>query len=290
MNKNSELISIIIPCFNSGNTLPRTLYSIINQSWENTEIIIVNDGSTEKETLQVINKFKDIPNILIINQDNLGLPAARNTGAYESKGDYLFFIDADDWLEQDALKLMLDFIKFNKDIAFVYTDIVLEGKIRKVIKKEYNFFEQLFLNQLPYSIFIPKKKWLHFKGYDENMKLGYEDWEFNIRLGATENYGKRLAKPLFHYNVSDSGMLISKSSKYHAQIINYIIKKNTDLYNFKNIVRLWLKWRNNFSTYPLIIFFPWFILIRTIPHPLLSKLFVLLRNIKWLITRNEIFF
>ena len=149
MNKNSELISIIIPCFNSGNTLPRSLYSIINQSWKNTEIIIVNDGSTEKETLEVINKFKDIPNILIVNQDNLGLPAARNTGAYASKGDYLFFIDADDWLEQDALKLMLDFIKLNKEAAFVYSDIVLEGKIRKVIKKEYNFFEQLFLNQLP---------------------------------------------------------------------------------------------------------------------------------------------
>ena len=65
--------------------LPRALNSIINQTWNNKEIIIVNDGSTEKETLHVINKFKDIPNILVINQDNLGLPAARNAGAYSSK-------------------------------------------------------------------------------------------------------------------------------------------------------------------------------------------------------------
>ena len=289
-DKNNKLISIIIPCFNSGLTLPRTLNSIINQTWENKEIIIINDGSTDKETLLVINKFREIPGIIIINQPNLGLPAARNAGAYASQGEFLFFIDSDDWVELNSLELLFDFLKVNEDAAFVYSDIVLEGKVRKVIKKEYNFFEQLFLNQLPYSIFISKKKWIYFGGYDENMRLGYEDWEFNIRLGTNKNYGKRLSKPLFHYNVSNSGMLISKSSKYHAQIVNYIIAKNPDLYNLKKIFHVWLKWRNNFSTYPLIIFFPWFILIRTIPKPLMSYLFVLLRNLKWFFTRNEILF
>ncbi len=290
MIKNNELISIIIPCFNSGNTLPRTLFSIINQTWKNKEIILINDGSTDKETLSVIDKFKETSEILVINQDNLGLPAARNNGAYASKGDYLFFIDSDDWLELDALELFFEFLKENKHAAFVYSDIVLEGKVRKIIKKEYNLFEQLFLNQLPYSIFISKKKWLYFGGYDENMTLGYEDWEFNIRLGACKNYGKRLSKPLFHYNVSYSGMLISKSSRHHAEIISYIVKKNPKLYSFKNIFEVWLTWRKNLSTYPLIIFFPWFILIKILPKTLLSKLFILLRNLKWLITRNEISF
>ena len=289
-DKKNELISIIIPCFNSGSTLPRTLNSIINQTWKNKEIIIVNDGSTDKETLLLINKFREIPGIIVINQTNLGLPAARNAGAYASHGEYLFFIDSDDWVELDSLELLFEFLKVNEDAAFVYSDIILEGKVRKVIKKEYNFFEQLFLNQLPYSIFIPKKKWIYFGGYDENMRLGYEDWEFNIRLGANKNYGKRLSKPLFHYNVSNSGMLISKSSKYHAQIVNYIIAKNPDLYNFKKIFYFWLNWRNNLSTYPLIIFFPWFILIRTIPKPLMSNLFILLRNLKWFFSRNEISF
>ena len=290
MNNNCELISIIIPCFNSGNTLPRTLFSIINQTWKNKEIILVNDGSTDQETLTTINKFKKTHGILVINQDNLGLPAARNAGAYASKGEYLFFIDSDDWLELNALQMFLKFIKENKDAAFVYSDIFLEGKVRKVIKKEYNFFEQLFLNQLPYSIFIQKKKWLYFGGYDEKMRLGYEDWEFNIRLGACGNYGQRLSKPLFHYNVSNSGMLISKTSRQHAEIINYIIKKNPDLYNLKNIFKAWLKWRNSRSAYPLIIFFPWFILISTIPKPFMSRLFVLLRNLKWFISRNEFSF
>ena len=56
-------------------------------------------------------------------------------------------------------------------------------------QKDVNFFEQLFLNQIPYSIFIERNTWLLNDGYDENMRLGYEDWEFNIRLGANNIFG-----------------------------------------------------------------------------------------------------
>ena len=155
--KNSDLISIIVPCFNSGKTLARTLNSVINQTWQNKEIILVNDGSTDFYTLEIIKEFKDNSNISVINQKNLGLPSARNIGAKNAKGSYLYFIDSDDWLEPNALELMYKFNKANKDYIFVFADIILEGNIKKIIKKEYNFFEQLFLNQLPYSILISKK-------------------------------------------------------------------------------------------------------------------------------------
>ena len=290
INKNRELISVIVPCFNSGKTLTKTLDSIINQTWENKEIILVNDGSKDKYTLEVINKFKKDYMISVINQENLGLPSARNKGVEHAKGTYLFFLDSDDWIESDALDLMYKSLKANNDASFVYSDAILEGDVKKIIKKEYNFFEQLFLNQIPYSIFIPRNNWNKFGGYDENMKLGYEDWEFNIRLGSYNKFGIRLAKPIFHYNVSYSGMLISKSSKYHAQIFNYIIKKNKNLYSFKNILKLWIQWRKKPSSYPLIIFFPWYLIIKTLPRNFVSKLFILARNLKWFFSRNKILF
>ena len=68
----------------------------------------------------------------------------------------------------------------------------MEGEVNKIVKKEYNFFEQLFLNQLPYSIFLIKEICLKYGGYDEEMRSGYEDWEFNIRLGSHNINGKRL--------------------------------------------------------------------------------------------------
>ena len=156
-----------------------------------------------------------------------------------------------------------------------------------MIRREYNLFEQLFLNQIPYSIFISKETWNEYGGYDNNMKLGYEDWELNLRLGSHNKFGKRLTKPVFHYNVSCTGMLISKSSKFHAEIINYIINKNYDLYSFKNILKIWIRWRKLPSSYPLIFYFPWYLIIKIMPKNFVSKIFIFGRNLKWFFTRNK---
>ena len=286
--KKKELISVIIPCFNEGILLERCLNSVINQTWENTEIVLVNDGSKAKITLEIIKKYEKLKGIKIIKQMNRGLPAARNTGIKNSKGNYLFFLDSDDWIEAETLEKMFWFLKINKDASYIFSDIVLEGEVKKFVKKEYNFFEQLFLNQIPYSIFISKEICLNYGGYDEKMKSGYEDWEFNIRLGSYGKIGKRLARPLFHYNVSSSGMLLSKTSKNHAKIWSYIITKNNNLYKFKNITLLWKKWRNKPSNYPLSIFFVWYFLFISLPNNWATKIFIILRNLKWLFSRKEI--
>ena len=288
MNKqNSKLISIIVPCFNSGKTIKRTIESLKSQTWEEKEIIIVNDGSDDQETLDILNLFEGI---LIINQKNLGLSAARNTGAYKAKGRFLLFLDSDDWIEDDALELMFNFFEKNISISknnFIFSDIILEGKVKKNVSKNYNFFEQLFLNQIPYSIFIEKNTWLLNNGYDENMRLGYEDWDFNIRLGAKSIFGKRLPIPLFHYSVCNTGMLISKSSKYHAQIWHYIKNKNSELYKPKNILKRWKLWRQEKSSYPLIIFFIWYVFLQILPNRINSIIFFLFRNFKWFFSRNR---
>ena len=288
-NNNSNLISIVVPCFNSGKTIRRTIESLKNQTWKLKEIIVVNDGSHERETLNILDSLKDV---LIINQENLGLSAARNTGALRSKGRFIFFIDSDDWIENNTLEMMFHYFKkynINNKKFFIFSDIILEGNINKIVKKNYNFFEQLFLNQLPYSIFIEKNTFLLNNGYDENMKLGYEDWEFNIRLGANNIFGKRLPLPLFHYLVSNSGMLISKSSKYHSQIWQYIKNKNPKLYKRKNILRTWKFWKEKDSTYPLILFLICYFLLNYLPNRFISNLFLLLRNLKWFFTRNNFF-
>ena len=283
----NELISVIIPCFNSGMIVKRAIDSIINQSWSEIEIILVNDGSTDTETLKILNSYSHSNKLELINQNNFGLSSARNNGVKRAKGSYLFFLDSDDWIEPDALEIMLNFLKKYKDNSFVFTDISTEGDINKIIGKEYNFFEQLFLNQLPYSILISKKDWLSVGGYDEQMKDGYEDWDLNIRLGASKIYGQRLAQPLFHYNVSNTGMLLSKSSIKHSIIWKYIINKSKSLYTFKNIIYLWKKWRKKKSSYPLIIFLLWYFIFRALPVDLTSKIFIKIRNIKWFFTRKR---
>ena len=284
---NNELISVIVPCFNGGFLLEKCINSVINQTWNNKEIVLVNDGSDEKTTIQIINKFRSLPNINIIDQSNKGLPSARNTGIRNARGNYLFFLDSDDWIEPETLEQMYVFLKINKDASYIFADIVLEGEVNKIVKKEYNLFEQLFLNQLPYSIFIKKEICIKYGGYDEEMRYGYEDWEFNIRLGSHKINGKRLPYPLFHYSVNQYGMLLSKSSKRHSKIWKYIISKNKNLFRFRNLISLWKKWRSKKSTYPLFIFFAWYLCFKFLPHSLVSKIFIILRNFKWFFSRRN---
>ena len=73
-NKNSKLISIIVPCFNSGKTIKRTIESLKNQTWIHKELIVVNDGSNDRYTLDILNSLEGVS---IINQSNCGLSAAR---------------------------------------------------------------------------------------------------------------------------------------------------------------------------------------------------------------------
>ena len=92
----TELISIIIPCYNASKTLARTLNSIREQDYKNLEIIIVNDGSSDN-TLEVATKYSTIDSrIRVITQDNAGVSVARNNGLHNANGSLIMFLDADD--------------------------------------------------------------------------------------------------------------------------------------------------------------------------------------------------
>ncbi len=287
--KNSFLISIIVPCYNSGITLKRTILSLKKQTWIYKEIILVNDGSTDKYTIKILNQLEKDKNIKLINQENAGLSAARNKGVKESSGNFLFFLDADDWIEPKALQMMHKQLLENKDYGYIFTDIYLEGERCGFLRKEYNLFEQLFLNQIPYSIFISKRDFINFGIYDEEMKLGYEDWELNVRLASNNLIGKRLPLPLFHYDVKNTGMLLSTSIKNHIKIWKEIKTKNKNLYSLKSLFSYWWIWRKKTSSYPLMIFFLWFLIVEILPEYLTLNIFLQLRNLKLFFKNNKIY-
>ena len=108
MNKK---ISVIIPVYNTNpEFLQKAINSVLNQTYKNIEVIIVNDGSTDNNTLNFL-KTLDNKNINIINQENKGLGGARNTGINSATGDYIGFLDADDWLDKNFSNI----VKHNND-------------------------------------------------------------------------------------------------------------------------------------------------------------------------------
>lgn len=104
-----DLVSVIINVYNGEKFIRKCLESVINQTYKNLEILIINDGSTD-DTLSICESYED-ERIRIINQKNMGLSLARNVGIDEAKGEYLYFIDCDDFVEYDVIEYLYNLCK-----------------------------------------------------------------------------------------------------------------------------------------------------------------------------------
>lgn len=138
---NNADVSIIIPVFNREDYISRCIESVINQNKVSTEVIVVDDGS-EDNTLEICNTIaRKNPNVHVVHQDNRGLASARNVGLDIASGDFITFLDSDDYLPQDALAYMVDVInKKTVDMVIGSYDVVTdEGNIleRKAIPSEF---------------------------------------------------------------------------------------------------------------------------------------------------------
>lgn len=120
--KETIKFSFVIPVYNVEKYLSRCLDSIFSQNYSNFEVICVNDGSLD-DSLTILNHFSTIhPNMRVISQENRGLGEARNTGAKYVTGDYLWFIDSDDWIELGALDILYNYIKEEGDKDMIIFD------------------------------------------------------------------------------------------------------------------------------------------------------------------------
>jgi len=273
--KHGERVSVVIPCFNSGATIGQTVASVQAQTWGQVEIVVVDDGSTDTPTIALLDA---LTGIRLVRQKNAGLPAARNAGFAAATGDYLLPLDADDWLEPDAIEALLAALRADPGASFAYSHLQLEGELCGVLAKSYNFFEQLFLNQMPYSLLLPRQVADAVGGYNESMRKGYEDWEFNIRLGAGGHYGVIVPRPLFHYRVSSTGMLLARSNQLHGELWGEIQRNNEEVYRLSHLLALWRKWRLQPSTYPLWLYFLWLGVHWLLPRKIFVFLFCTLRQ------------
>ncbi len=266
-------VSVILPCYNTGQDLPRALASLDAQSFRDFETIVVDDGSTEAATAARLDSLPD--GIRLLRQENRGLAAARNAGMAAARGRFLLPLDCDDALAPDFLEKTVAALEAHGDAAFVFAHLKLTGDKSGVLAKNYNAFEQLFLNQLPYCLLMRADMWRSLGGYDEDMRHGYEDWEFNIRAAGRGLFGRVLPEPLFLYTVSAGGMLKSVSHRRHGQLWTTIQRRNRDLYRPRALFRLWRRWRRRPSSYPLWIYPALYLLHRLLPDPLFNRIFFL---------------
>lgn len=195
-------VSIIIPCYNQASLLPDAINSVIAQTLINWECIIVNDGSTDN-TADVSEKLAQTDaRIRVINQKNIGLSGARNSGLKAANGEFLQFLDADDMLEPGKLKAHLTFLHENRDIDIVFGDAryftTENPELREFgINKKKSWIPEIwfsqgnpiekFLNQNLFPVNCPLIRTTVFDIVGQwNVDLeAHEDWEFWLRCVAT---------------------------------------------------------------------------------------------------------
>lgn len=146
-------ISVIVPVYNVSEYLPQCMDSIINQTFEDIEIICVNDGSTD-DCLEILERYREMDGrIKIISQENRGLGAARNVGMKAAEGNYLFFIDSDDFIKPNALELLHENAVSNRsEIVFYRFSKYIDGE--EIPSPMFNFekeFQDVDFNDFTFS-------------------------------------------------------------------------------------------------------------------------------------------
>lgn len=183
-------ISVIIPAYNASKTILETIQSIQAQTFEDFELIVINDGSTDG-TLDLLTKI-DEPRLRICSYDNGGLPVARNRGIVQSSGQFISFIDADDLWKPDKLKLQLEALQKHPEAGVAYSwTAFIDEKSEFLYAWEPLLFEGNVYPQLLVRNFISsgsnilvRREFIESAGeFDPSLK-SVEDWDYYLRLAA----------------------------------------------------------------------------------------------------------
>lgn len=267
-SSSNPLVSIIIPAYNAQEFLSETLESILKQSYENIEIILIDDGSTD-ETSQIVSRYKDRVKYFFQNNSG-GCAVPRNLGIQKSLGEFLCFNDADDLMIVDRVESQVDFLLKNPKVGLVFSDYI--NFFDKVFYPKTHFEtctnlqllldgkkEIIFENACPHlarenfgisSSFMMRKELSLKVPYFESSLKSSEDFHFYYRLARTTNVGiinkVGMCRRLHSYNMSsNTEKMMSECIRSYTMLLENEDNIQARFYLNKFIACFW----NNLSRY-----------------------------------------
>ena len=258
------LVSIVIPVYNTkAEFIKECIESIVDIKYPH-EIIVVDDGSYEKDTLEFLSIMGNDSNVKLLQKNNEGASSARNFGIKNATGKYILPLDSDDLLISKNLELALDKLLSDENIDIVYGDFQNFGD-KNTYNKSGEFSRMKIAisgNYVSAVILYKKEVWDSLGGYDITFN-SIEDWDFSSRAAVFGYNFTYLAAPLFMYRRIFNGKSLSQNdlSSYienKKRVVNnvpreFFSKKNINDYvltSFKREKKLFFKTA-------IILFFPW---------------------------------
>lgn len=262
------IFSIIIPLYNKASYVAKAIQSVLTQSFTDYELVIVDDGS-EDDSAEIAAKAIDgRPNCRLIKQKNMGVSMARNNGVAVSQGDYLCFLDADDWWEPTFLEEMERLIKEFPDAGIFGTNYTIvnetkhktrvakigveEGLERGYINYCQAYAKTMYMPLWTGAVCIPRNVFEEMQGFPQGIKLG-EDFLFWIRI-ALKYKVAFLNKPLAYYNqdvdAANRGVgRLHKPEEHMLWNVSFLSDEEKSNLDYKQLI-------DNLRTYGL---FPYFL-------------------------------
>ena len=248
--KKETRVSVIIPCYNLGQYIKEAVDSVLNQTFQNFEIIIVDDGSTDVETLDILKKMSD-PKVKIIYQKNGGVSSARNNGIAVANGKYICCLDADDKYHPEFLEKtvkVLDNDKLNK-YGIVTTNFkFFENSSEKIEVTDYDKCALAVRNRMHTASLFRKECWQKVGGYRDGS--GYEDWDFWVAIIAKGCEWFSVKDFLFFYR-NRLGSRFKSADKNRVKNTIQVVKNNENFYldNSLEIILKFIEEKNELLNY-----------------------------------------
>ena len=235
---NTPLVSIIVPCYNDWQYIEQAVNSALNQTYSNIEVIVVDDGC-DLRTKKVLKKLE--PKITrLLTQENKGQSKARNNGIREATGEYILTLDSDDYFEETFCEKAIPIFLNKKEVKIVTCQATRwyeNGEKNIFIPAGGTISNFIYANDALGTSMFKKEDWHQCKGYDVEMRNGFEDWEFFIRILKDGGFTQVIQEPLYNYRRrNNSTTSIANSKKY--ELLTYIYTKHKALYmnNFEGFV------------------------------------------------------
>jgi glycosyltransferase involved in cell wall biosynthesis len=213
-------VSVIVPCHGQAALLPHAVASVVAQTFEDWELVVVDDGSPD-DTAAVARALAarwPARRIRLVEQPNGGLAAARNAGVAAARGELILPLDADDEIEATFLARTVAALDADPAASIAFTDVRRFGNDDGVWRMgPFDLAQLRSANRATCTSLYRRSVWEQAGGYNPNMTVGYEDWDFWVGAAARGFRAVHVAEPLFRYRIR-SGSMVTRAHAHHHQL------------------------------------------------------------------------
>ncbi|GAA3881018.1 glycosyltransferase family 2 protein [Tessaracoccus defluvii] len=224
------IVDVVITAFNQGELVREAVESVLAQTAVVRAVTVVDDGSSDQRSLEVLAELPTHPQVKVLRQGNAGVSAARNAGIRESSAEYLLVLDGDDLVAPTFVEKCLDALTINRQAKAATSWMRMFGVASASVRpRGGDVTAFLTANSSPACVLLRRDAYRKCGGYDESMRSGFEDWDFFLSLLRDGGTVDVVPEELISYRTAVTSANIASMSK-RTELYGYLVDKHSAVF------------------------------------------------------------